>query len=145
MQKEKFSVQIKAPKEKVWGTLWNDQSYRDWTNVFYPGSHAVSDWNEGSKIQFLGPDGSGMYSVIDQMQPNEYMAFKHLGVVKDGKELENDEESKSWAGARETYRLTDREGVTQLDVELDTTEDHQQYFKDTFPKALEKVKEIAEG
>jgi len=138
-------VMINAPKEKVWDTLWNDQSYREWTSVFYPGSHAVSDWNEGSKIQFLGPDGHGMYSRIDRKQPNEYMAFKHLGEVKDGKEQEANESTESWAGAMETYSLRKSEDGTELEVELDVTDDHQQYFKETFPQALNKVKALAES
>ena len=65
MELLKFSVKIIAPKEKVWSTLWNDTTYRQWTSAFTPGSHAVSDWNEGSKINFLDGNGSGMFSIID--------------------------------------------------------------------------------
>ena len=87
----KFQANINAPKEKVWEILWNDQTYRKWTAAFTEGSHAESDWNEGSKILFLSPKGDGMFSVIDKKIPNEQMTFRHLGEIKNGVE-----ETKEW-------------------------------------------------
>jgi hypothetical protein len=46
-----FSVDIAAPRGKVWDVLWDDASCRDWSSVSAQGSYAVSDWNEGSRIQ----------------------------------------------------------------------------------------------
>src|SRR6188508_3009161 len=86
MKKANFTVKINAPKEKVWEVLWNDKTYREWTSVFSEGSYAVSDWKEGSKVQFLGPEGGGMFSKIAKLVPNEYMSFEHLGELKDGQE-----------------------------------------------------------
>ena len=56
MDKLHFSIVIKAPKEKVWDTMLNEDSYRVWTEVFMPGSHYVGDWNKGSKILLLAPE-----------------------------------------------------------------------------------------
>ncbi|MDX5346119.1 MAG: SRPBCC domain-containing protein, partial [Hymenobacteraceae bacterium] len=83
MKKLQYSVDINAPKEKVWEVLWNDETYRKWTSVFSEGSSAETDWQEGSKIHFLNGEGGGMYSVVAKNQPNEYMSIKHLGEVKD--------------------------------------------------------------
>ena len=85
-----------------------------------------------------------MFSVIDTSRKNEYMSFTHLGVVKNFEEQPVDDETKSWSGAKESYRLTDKNGKTKLDVELDITEEHADYFNNTFPKAIAKVKELAE-
>jgi uncharacterized protein YndB with AHSA1/START domain len=146
MEKLTFHTSINAPASKVWQVLWTDETYRAWTTVFHEGSHAVSDWKEGSKINFLGPDGSGMYSVIDKLIPNEYMAFKHLGEMKNFEEQPNDEKSKSWSGSMETYTLKEENGVTALEVSVDVVEDFNmlEYFKAAFPKALALVKEISE-
>ena len=144
MKKANFSVKINAPKEKVWETLWNDKTYREWTSVFSEGSHAVSDWKEGSKILFLGPEGGGMFSKIAKLVPNEYMSFEHLGELKEGKEQPADEKTQAWSGSQENYRLTETDGTTELNVEMDTTDEFLKYFNGVFPKALEKVKEIAE-
>jgi hypothetical protein len=134
-----FSVNINAPKEVVWEKLWNDTSYRQWTSVFMEGSYAESDWQEGSQIKFLTPSGAGMYSVIEKMEPNRVMTFKHLGEIKGGKE-----EPKDWGAARESYELLPTNSGTELQVRLDTTEDFQAYFADVFPKALDKVRELSE-
>ena len=147
MKKLNFSVDINAPGEKVWDTLWGNDTYGQWTSAFgSEGSTAVTDWQEGSKVLFLGAGGKeGMYSVIDKKQPNTYIAFKHLGVVKEGKEQPQDEETKKWSGAMETYTLKENNGATSLLVTLDATDDFADFFNDTFPKALQKVKDIAES
>ncbi|MGQ0827138.1 MAG: hypothetical protein ACT4ON_01960 [Bacteroidota bacterium] len=43
MEKLQFTIDIKASREKVWKTLWEDTSYRKWTSAFSEGSYAVSD------------------------------------------------------------------------------------------------------
>lgn len=144
MKKLQYSVDINAPKEKVWEVLWNDETYRKWTSVFSEGSSAETDWQEGSKIHFLNGEGGGMYSVVAKNQPNEYMSIKHLGEVKDGKEQPISEEVESWSGSMENYRLTQQGNTTNLSVELDTVESFEDFMNQTFPKALEKVKELAE-
>ncbi len=145
MKKLHFSVQIKAPKEKIWKVLWDDITYRKWTGTFSEGSYAVTDWQEGSKVLFLSPGGEGMFSIIAQKVPNKFMSFKHLGTVKGGEEQPDTEETKKWSGAMENYSLDEKNGVTELAVTMDITEDHEQYFKETFPKALESVKNLAEN
>ncbi len=144
MKKLRFSIKIKASRDKVWNTLWNDEGYKMWTSLFSEGSHAVTDWKEGSKVLFLDGEGSGIFSIIDKELPNELMTFKHLGVVKNGKEEPMDEETKKWAGALEEYMLKDVDGLTELTVQMDVIDEFQKMFNETFPKALEKIKELAE-
>lgn len=140
-----FSIQINASKEKVWNVLWDDKTYREWTSVFSEGSYAVTDWKEGGRVLFLSSDGEGMFSLIAKNNPNEFMSFKHLGVIKNGKEQPSDEETKKWSGAMENYSLKETNHVTELSVEINVTEGHVEYFNETFPKALEKVKGLCEN
>jgi Activator of Hsp90 ATPase homolog 1-like protein len=141
MERLKFVINISASKENVWNTLWDEPTYRQWTAAFTEGSYAESDWNEGSSILFLSPSGSGMFAVIEKKVLYEQMSFKHLGEVKNGVK-----EPKEWAGATENYYLSENGGVTELRVEMDASGgEMDEYFKTTFPKALDKVKEIAEG
>ena len=67
------------------------------------------------------------------------MTFKHLGELKKGVE-----EPKDWEGAKESYHLEEKNGVTELDVQLESIGEFEQYFNDTFPKALNVLKQIAE-
>ncbi len=145
MKRLNFSIPIHAPKEKVWRTLLDDSTYRAWTSVFGEGSHVEGDWSEGSKMLFLGDTGTGISSRIARHLPNEYLSIEHLGLVKNGVEDFDSEETKSWSGALENYILRENDGITTLDIELDTAESHEHYFLNTWPKALQKVKELAEA
>ncbi len=139
-----FSIQINAPKEKVWNTLFNDATYRQWTSAFHEGSYAVGDWSEGSKILFLGPEGSGMTSRIARHIPNEYLSILHLGLIANGVEDFDSEETKKWSGALENYAVQENNGVTTLNIETDTAEGYETHMREIWPKALEKLKALSE-
>jgi hypothetical protein len=139
MKKIEFSIDIHAPREKVWDNLWSDAGYRKWTSAFTEGSYAESDWQEGSTIRFLSPGGDGMFALIESRKDLEEMIFKHLGEIKNGVE-----EPKDWAGAQEAYYLKEENGVTHLRVSLDTVEDYENYFTEAFKKALQILKQNSE-
>ena len=86
-----------------------------------------------------------MISKIAEHIPNEYISIHHLGMYMNGVEDYDSEEVKKWTGAIESYKLSTKDGKSLLSIETDTTEEHQGYFEETWPKALEKVKELAEG
>ena len=139
-----YSVVIDALPEKVWKILWSDKTYSEWTSVFSEGSYAVSDWKEGSKIHFLTPAGDGMYSTIQKLIPNKYMSFHHHGVIKNFKEQPLDKESEKWSGSAENYTLKEKSGKTLLEIDLDATEEFEEYFQKAFPKAIQLIKQLAE-
>jgi hypothetical protein len=135
-----FTITIQAPTTTVWDALWNEANYREWTAAFTEGSHAVSDWKQGSSIEFYDGKGNGIYSEIAVLIPNVEMAFRHTGEIISGvKQLPAE-----WAGSMEVYRLSQKNEHTELEVSLDTSFDSGHYFNETFPKALQKVKAIAE-
>ena len=144
MEKLHFSILINATPEKIWKVLWTDDTYRKWTSAFAEGSYAQSDWKEGSKILFLGGEGSGMVSRIAQSKPNEFMSFEHLGVVKDGVEDTTSDDVKPWAGSHEDYTLKKVNGKTELSVDMDITEEFKEMFSNMWPKALQNVKKLSE-
>lgn len=139
MEKLAFSIDINAPAQKVWDVLWNDVTYPQWTAVFSEGSHAESDWKEGSKVLFWDGKGNGMFSKIKTLEENRSMVFEHLGEISNGVE-----KPQEWGGATESYFLSEKDGTTALAVELFGSEDHKDYFKDIFPKALNIVKALSE-
>ena len=139
-----FITTIAASRSKVWKVLWEDSTYRKWTSAFSAGSYAVSDWKEGSKVLFLSPNGEGMFGVIAKTVPGELMSFKHMGEIKNNQEQLIDEKTRSWSGAMENYTLIENEGLTTLSVDIDVTAEYQAYFTETFPKALDIVKVLAE-
>ena len=145
MEREEYSTNINASPEKVWRVLWGEDTYPDWTSYFGEGSHAESDWEEGSRILFLNSKNEGMISRIAKKDDNRYMSFEHLGMRDaEGNEDLESEKVKPWAGAFENYTLEEEEGNTRLTVELDIEEDYKESFGGIFPKALRRIKELSE-
>jgi uncharacterized protein YndB with AHSA1/START domain len=149
MEKLHFSIDVNAPKQKVWNTLLQDSTYRQWTRPFNPnGSWYEGDWNPGSTIRFIGPDKGGklmgMVSRVKENRPYEYVSIEHLGIINDGKEDTTSEEVKKWRPAFENYALTEKNGVTEVSVDMDTHEDYKQMFEETWPKALQELKRLSE-
>ena len=138
----RFSIDIKADKAQIWKALWNDNFYRDWISAFGEGSYAVTNnWKVGSKVLFLGPNGSGIYSVIETHTPNEKIGFKHIGNVLNGKEQPLDDKTRLWSGTTEVYSITENdEDHNTLTVEIDVLDEHLEFMTAQFPKALEIVK-----
>lgn len=150
MQKINFNISIKAPKKKVWDTMLEDSTYRQWTKAFNPGgSYFIGDWTEGSKMSFLGPDPEtgttgGMVSRIAKNKLHEFISIEHLGEILDGIEDTTSEKVKSWQGATENYTFRDTDGGTEVSVELTVPNDFKDYMNETWPKALTILKEICE-
>lgn len=148
MDRQQYTISIDAPREKVWDVLWNDATYPVWTAPFSPGSRAETDWQKGSKTLFINDDRDGMVSTIAENIPNEFMSIKHLGVVHKGVEDTESEKAREWAGGLENYTLKTVNGQTELVVDMTTEneipQEYKDFFLDTWPKALDKVKELAE-
>jgi uncharacterized protein YndB with AHSA1/START domain len=156
MEKLHFSITINAPKEKVWDTMLDDETYREWTTPFSPGSHFIGSWDQGSKIQFLGPDENGktggMTSMIEENRQYEFISIKHLGEIKNGVEDTTSDAVKEWAGAHENYTFKEVDGKTELLIDMEgngqpeseASKQMAEMFKDMWPKALQKLKEISE-
>ncbi len=144
MQKQQFRTNINAPREKVWEILWGTETYPQWTAAFSEGSQAQTDWKKGSKVLFHDGSGSGMIARIEENITNEYMSIEHLGELVNGVEDMESDRVKQWAGAHENYTLKDVNGNTELIIDMDITEEYAKMFEEMWPKALAKVKEIAE-
>ena len=147
MERLQFKITIDAPKEKVWNTLWDDTTYKEWTAVFSPGSRAETDWQKGSKVLFVNAENSGMVSEIADRVQDEFMSIRHRGIIKNGVEELDSKESAKWAGAMENYTLQAVDGGTELIIDMSVKGISPQfldYFSKIWPKALTRLRELAE-
>ena len=137
-----FSQEIKASKEKVWNTLWDDKTFRDWANIIDEGTYMVGEMKEGNEVQFIsGNSGYGVTSLVEECIPNELLLLRHMA---DTKESGTQEREKEWTGGQESYSLSERDGTTTVMVELDAPPEQGETFEERLPRALRRVKELAE-
>lgn len=133
-----FTIEINAPKEKVWEVMLQPETYKEWTSAFTEGSYYEGSWEKGSEIKFLTPDGVGMFAEIADSKKYEYVSIKHLGMIREGKKAESIPET------YENYILKDKDGKTEVKIEMDNIPGHEESLSKTWSKALNKIKEISE-
>lgn len=142
MKRLEFTARINAPRERVWHTMLDDATYRDWTRAFSEGSYFEGDWSEGSVMRFLGPDGQGgLAHRVRECRPFERVAMTVIGVIENGAVKQAPGE---WTGAIEEYTLRDAGDQTELHVAVDTAEQYAGMMNDGWNKALARLKELAE-
>ncbi len=137
-----FLIEIHAAKEKVWDTLWQDETFRQWASIIDPGTYMVGDLKEGNEVQFISAvNGYGVTSLVQKLTPGEFLRLQHRSDTKeDGKQ----ERKKEWTGGEESYWLKEQDGSTTLTVAFNVPPELEEYFQANYPKALERVKFLAE-
>lgn len=151
MKKVKFEKEIKASAQKVYETmlgLKNKKTYEYWTAIFNPTPSYEGSWNKGSKIHFVGVDENGkkggMVSEIEEHQPADFVSIRHYGFLDGDTEVTTGEQVEKWAGGHENYSFKENNGTTTVTVEMDAIDEYLDFFNKTYPKALDKLKEISE-
>lgn len=149
LKKTHFSIEINAPKEKVWDMMLGAETYKQWTAPFNPaGSWYEGDWSKGSEMRFIWPDPKdptqtgGMLAVVEENKPYEFISLRHEAEISNGEIIAG--ENASWIGAHENYTFSEQEGVTTVGVDIDIDESFQIFMEGAWPKALEVLKEISE-
>ncbi len=149
MEKLRYSVTINAPVQVVWSSMLDDSSYRDWTSVFNPGSYYQGDWDQGSEIRFVGSDDDGslggMIAVVEENRPHEFISLRYTGQIVDGADDRTSDAAKAFIGMHEKYVFKEADGVTTVEVELDSEDEFVAEFNAAWPLALAKLKDIAES
>jgi uncharacterized protein YndB with AHSA1/START domain len=146
MNKLEFKTEIAAKRDKVWRTMLDPNTYREWVNVSWPGSHYEGNWKTGENVRFIGDQSQGgtMANMVEVREP-EYILAKHIAVITgEGKEDRTSEVAKGWIGTTEEYTFTEKDGKTELKVTIHTTPQWESMFTDGWPDALQKLKEVCE-
>lgn len=145
MKKFAFKITIKADKRKVWTTMLNADTYKQWIEPSWPGSTFIGSWKEGQTIRFISRSGEGTQAFLQEVKPYECIKATHNAIVlRDGSEDRNSEMAKGWVGITESYYFTEKNGETEVTVEINTKPAWESMFSDGWPAALAKLKEIVE-
>lgn len=142
MHKLKFSIKINAFRERVWNTLWQDKTFREWSGIIDEGTYMTGEMKEGGEVQFISSiNGYGVTSLVEKLIYNEFVLFRHTADTQDSGKNERE---KDWTGGTESYSLAESSGVTTLTVEFDVPTEMEEIFMDRMPQALERIKVLAE-
>jgi uncharacterized protein YndB with AHSA1/START domain len=143
-----FEITINARVEKVYRTMLDEHTYSEWTAEFNPTSHYVGSWEKGARILFLGVDGEGksggMIGHVRENIPNRFVSIEYAGLVQDGMEIMDGPEVDAWAGGLENYSFSEVNRKTIVSIDTEANHEFKTYFLETWPKALNKLKEICE-
>lgn len=151
MENLQFKISINAPVNKTYDLMLginNKSSYEQWTSLFNPTSTYEGSWDKGSKILFIGVDEKGekggMVSKIAENIPNRFVSIQHYGFLKADEEITEGPEVEKWSNGFENYTFEESNGTTTVTVDIQTSEDFLDYLNETYPKALDKLKELCE-
>lgn len=146
MEKLEYKINIDAGQQKVWETMLSPETYKEWTNVSWPGSHFEGTWKKGENLKFVSPGQGGTLAKLVEQRPYEFILAKHIAVINaDGTEDRKSDVAKGWIGTTESYTFTKKNGETELKVEINTSPEWVQMFNDGWPNALAKLKELCEN
>ena len=142
MKNMQFSVAIQASAQKVWNTLWQDATLRQWAGIIDPGTYMVGELTQGAEVQFISGNGYGVTSFVKELIPNQYVLLLHQA---DTQQSGTQERAKEWTGGKESYSLAETHDTTTLTVAFDVPPELEAYFAATYPKAMECIKQLAES
>ena len=148
METIQFTTLVNANKQKVWNTMLEDKTYRQWAAAFHEGSSYKGSWEKGSEIHFLGPDEegnlSGMYSKIKENRLYDFIMIEHLGMIHNGIVDTTSEEVKKWTPSFENYTFTEKENQTEIKIEMQVDTNYKAMFEEMWPRALKILKDLSE-
>jgi len=140
-----FSIEIAAPPAQVWSRMLGPESYKRWTSAFAPGSYYEGSWDRGARIRFLIPSGGGMVAEIAENRPYEFLSIRHLGFVVNGVDDTESDSVRAWAPAYENYSFEAIPEGTRLVVDQDVTDEFESMMRETWPRALERLRDLCEA
>ncbi len=151
MKNLQFTIKINTSVNRVFDLMLgisNKSTYEQWTALFNSTSTYEGNWNKESKMLFVGIDEQGekggMVSEIIDNRLNQFISIQHVGLVKGNIEITEGPEVEKWANGFENYTFEETEGITTVTIDLDISEEFSDYMNETYPKALNKLKEICE-
>ncbi len=145
MQKLTYSIDINAPRNAVWETMLNPETYQQWTKAFSENSEYEGTWAQGEEIRFIDKNRGGTLAVLEKFEAPKLVVAKHIATITaDGVIEKSGPMTENWIGTMEIYKFNETKGKTQLIVEIECHKDFVPMFESSWPQALEDLKKLAE-
>mgnify|MGYP001547020543 FL=1 len=134
-----FEIQINATPEKVWETLFTQDSYKKWASAMNEGTYFEGNWEVGSIMKFLDPQNNGMYSLVTENIRFKVLGMKHLGWI-----LKGELSPQNWEDSTLNYILEPSENGTLLKGTVNSLDEFVEFFNSKYPQNFEHIKRLAE-
>lgn len=134
-----FEIQINATPEKVWETLFTQDSYKKWSSAMNKGTYFEGNWEVGSVMKFLDPQNNGMYNLVTENIPHSKLGMKHLGWI-----LEGELSPQNWEDSTVNYILEPNDKGTLLKGTVNSLDEFVEFFNSKYPQNFENIKKLAE-
>ncbi|QBQ41517.1 SRPBCC domain-containing protein [Sphingobacterium psychroaquaticum] len=148
MKRKNYRIEINASAAHVFETMLGKTTYKQWTAEFNPTSDFEGHWELGEKISFIGynkeGEKEGMLGKIAAYIPNKHISIQYIGLIHQNTEITEGPMVEEWVGLFENYTFTENDGVTTVAIEVDVNAEFENYFDSTWPKALQRLKELCE-
>jgi uncharacterized protein YndB with AHSA1/START domain len=134
----KASTNISAPASRVWDALTNP----DIIKQYFFGTQAVSDWKEGSSLEFKGEWDGKKYvdkGVILKSEPEKLFQYTYLSSFSNLPDLPENY-------ANITYELLEDDGETTLTVKQENVanEEVRKHSEQNWENVLKALKDLLE-
>lgn len=134
-----FEKQINATPEKVWETLFTQDSYKKWASAMNEGTYFEGNWEVGSIMKFLDPQNNGMYNLVTENIRFKVLGMKHLGWI-----LKGELSPQNWEDSTLNYILEPSENGTLLKGTVNSLDEFVEFFNSKYPQNFENIKRLAE-
>lgn len=134
-----FEIQINATPEKVWETLFTQDSYKKWASAMNEGTYFEGNWEVGSIMKFLDPQNNGMYNLVTENIRFKVLGMKHLGWI-----LKGELSPHNWEDSTLNYILEPSENGTLLKGTVNSLDEFVEFFNSKYPQNFEHIKRLAE-
>lgn len=134
-----FEIQINATPEKVWETLFTQDSYKKWASAMNEGTYFEGNWEVGSIMKFLDPQNNGMYNLVTENIRFKVLGMKHLGWI-----LKGELSPQNWEYSTLNYILEPSENGTLLKGTVNSLDEFVEFFNSKYPQNFEHIKRLAE-
>ena len=139
------TILVSAAPERVWEILFDNEINKRWYDVFHPGSHAVTDWQQGSRATFLDSDKNGITGIVTTNQIHKKLLVEYDGVVSAGNFDHESDFAADFKGGLESYELQSIGEQTELHVVCDMAPVMFDIMSDAWDRALAQIKILAES
>ena len=145
MKTLKHSINISASPEEIWNAIFSPDCFKKWGAEFGPDPNFSGTWEEGTEMHFYDSDHNGMVALVEKCDLHKTLVLRYVACLAGGKKDVAAIEKMDWKDHLEKYLIEEKENGCTLQIESDTGDEFVEAFTAAWPRALNRIKDMAEA